>query len=166
METMVRVKQYEAMFLVDSAAAASDWDGVNSVIKKILERAGAEILSIKKWDERKLAYDIKGVSRGTYILCYIKAPADKIHQIEREVQISEKIMRVLILKADHITAEDMEKPTPAMQPAERGDEEQAQRAGESAEVVRYEEPQRDIDKDEEHDQVSDESDQEQEDLEK
>jgi small subunit ribosomal protein S6 len=119
LETETKNKQYEAMFLIDSAVAASDWDGVNAVISRILEKAGAETITMKKWDERKLAYDIRGKSRGTYILCYFKAPAAKVHQIEREVQLSEKIIRVLILKADQVTAEDMAKETPAML-AERG----------------------------------------------
>ena len=105
-------KVYEAMFLVDSAQAATDWEGTNSLIKTILEKAEAQIISIRKWDERKLAYDIAKKSRGAYILCYFNAPTSKITQIERDVQLSEKIMRVLILRGDHLTKEDMEKETP------------------------------------------------------
>jgi len=119
LETLARSRQYEAMFLIDSGLAASDWDGVNAAISKILERAVAEVILMRKWDERKLAYDIAGKSRGTYVLCYFKASPGNVHQIEREVQLSEKIMRVLILKADHLTTEDMFKETPAMQ-AEKG----------------------------------------------
>jgi small subunit ribosomal protein S6 len=107
-------KVYEAMFLVDSVQAAADWDGTESFIKSILEKADAKIISFRKWDERKLAYDIDKKSRGTYILAYFNAPADKITQLERDVQLSEKVMRVLILKADHLTKEDMEKETPLM----------------------------------------------------
>ena len=113
MKTVAK-KVYEAMFLVDSALAAADWEGTNQLIKTILEKAEAQIISIRKWDERKLAYDIAGKSRGTYILCYFNAPASKISQIERDVQLSEKIMRVLILRADHLTQQDMEKDTPIM----------------------------------------------------
>lgn len=87
---------YEAMFLVDSAAEA-DWDKINEIIKKILEKAGAEIVSMEKWDERRLAYEIGGKNRGTYILCYFHADGQKIRQIERDAQLSESIMRVLIL---------------------------------------------------------------------
>ncbi len=87
---------YEAMFLVDSAAEA-DWDKINAIIKKILEKAGAEIVSMEKWDERRLAYEIGGKNRGTYILCYFNADGQKIRQIERDAQLSESIMRVLIL---------------------------------------------------------------------
>ena len=68
---------------------------------------------MKKWDECKLAYDIKGKSRGTYILCYYRAEGGKIAEIERDVRLSGRVMRVLTLTAEHMTKEDMEKDTPA-----------------------------------------------------
>lgn len=113
METMAEKKLYEGMFLVDSAKAASDWDGINKAIKKILDKAKAEIVSIKKWDDRKLAYDIRGVSRGTYLLCYFRVDGQQISNIEKAVQLSEKIIRVLILNTDQMTQEDIDKETPA-----------------------------------------------------
>jgi small subunit ribosomal protein S6 len=105
-------KLYEAMFLVDSAEAAADWDGVNATVRKILKRAGADIVSVKKWDERRLAYQINGKERGTYILCYFRADGESIAGIERDVQLSERIMRALILCADHLSPEEVEKDTP------------------------------------------------------
>lgn len=102
------------MFLIDSAQAAADWDGTINAITKILEKADAEIVSIKKWDERKLAYPIKGQSRGTYILCYFNVDGRKISEIEKSVQLSEQIIRAMILNAEKMTAEDIEKETPAM----------------------------------------------------
>lgn len=111
MKTIAK-KFYEAMFLVDSAEAAADWDGVNATIRKILKRAGVDIVSVKKWDERRLAYQINGKERGTYILCYFRADGESIAGIERDVQLSERIMRVLILCADHMGPEDIEKDTP------------------------------------------------------
>lgn len=101
-------KLYEAMFLVDSAEATTDWDGVTATIKNILEKAGAEIVSIRKWDDRKLAYEINGKGKGTYILCYFRAAGSKLRDIERDIQLSERIMRVLILCAEHRQAEDVE----------------------------------------------------------
>lgn len=113
METVTKKKLYEGMFLVDSARAGSDWDGINAAIRKILERAEADIISIRKWDDRRLAYEIKHVGRGTYILVYFRADGEKIQGIEKAVQLSEHILRVLILSAEHMTDEDMEKDTPA-----------------------------------------------------
>ena len=113
METAAK-KLYEGMFLVDSALAAADWDGINGLIKGLLEKADAEIVSMRKWDERKLAYEIQRKGRGTYILCYFRAGGDRISSIERGVQLSEKVMRVLILCVEHLTQEDLDKATPAM----------------------------------------------------
>lgn len=112
MKTTAEKKLYEGMFLVDSARAASDWDGVNAAIKKILDKANAEIVSMRKWDDRKLAYNIRGTERGTYILCYFRADGQKIQGIEKAVQLSEKIIRVLILGTEQMTKEDIEKDTP------------------------------------------------------
>lgn len=113
METKVEKKLYEGMFLVDSADAGSDWDGINAAVKRTLERAEAEIVSIRKWDDRRLAYDIRGTSRGTYILCYFKVDGRKIQGIEKAVQLSEKIIRVLILSTEQMSQDDIDKDTPA-----------------------------------------------------
>ena len=105
------MKLYEAMFLVDSSKAAADWAGIEGAIKHIMERVEGEIVSMRKWDERRLAYEIKGCSRGTYILCYFKVDGERIHDIERDVQLSEQFMRVLILSAEGREA-DADKDTP------------------------------------------------------
>jgi small subunit ribosomal protein S6 len=102
------------MFLIDSSLAGSDWDGTISSIKTILEKVEAEVVSINKWDDRKLAYDIKGKNRGTYILSYFRVDGDKIKDIEHSVRLSEKIMRVLILNAERLSQDDIDKETPAM----------------------------------------------------
>jgi small subunit ribosomal protein S6 len=96
------------MFLVDSTAE-TDWDNISSAVKKILEKADAEIVSMKKWDERKLTYKISGKDRGTYILCYFNADGQKIRQIERDAQLSERIMRALILSTAGRDKEDIER---------------------------------------------------------
>jgi small subunit ribosomal protein S6 len=91
---------YEGMFLVDSALAAADWDGTVAMVENVLKRADAEIVALRKWDERRLAYDVEHKSRGTYILAYFKADTQRIGGIEKDVQLNEKIMRVLILTTE------------------------------------------------------------------
>ena len=98
---------YEAMFLIGQAAAA-DLAGVIEHIKEVLSRGHAEIVAMRKWDERRLAYEIKKQKRGLYILCYFKAPGGQLAHIERDCNLSEKLLRVLILRADHLTVEEMQ----------------------------------------------------------
>lgn len=111
LETAVK-RLYEGMFLVDSALAAQDWQKILDEVQRILDRAGAEVVSLRKWDERRLSYDIQGKSRGTYILVYFNCDTDKVNGIERDVQLSELIVRSLVLRTDKMVAEEIEKPTP------------------------------------------------------
>jgi small subunit ribosomal protein S6 len=115
LETGVK-KLYEVMFLIDSAEAAKDWDGIIELVTKMLNKIDAQIITLKKWDERPLAYSIKRCSRGTYILAYFKADGRKITELERDVLLSERVMRALILRTEHLTEEDVIKLAAAKAP--------------------------------------------------
>ncbi len=97
---------YESMFLVSQSEAA-DLGGIVAYIEEILHRGNAEIVAMKKWDERRLAYEIDKQRRGVYFLCYFRAPTDSITHIERDCTLSERIMRVLILNAEHLSDEEI-----------------------------------------------------------
>ena len=101
-----RTRQYEVMFLISQSAAA-DFNGLIAHLNEVFARAHAEIIAMKKWDERRLAYEVKGQKRGYYVLCYFKAPGSELGHIERDCNLSEKILRALILRCDHLTVEEM-----------------------------------------------------------
>ncbi|MHC4105455.1 MAG: 30S ribosomal protein S6, partial [Planctomycetota bacterium] len=157
METETKNKLYEGMFLIDSALTGADWDGIIAAIRTILEKAEAEIVSIEKWDDRRLAYDIKRTSRGTYILSYFRVDGGKIQDIEKSVRLSEKIMRVLILSGEHLSQEDIEKDTPASKLEKEKQEKQEAAQETPAESVSHPEEAGEVEKAEEAEnlQVSD-----------
>lgn len=102
-----RTYKYEGLFLFPQATVA-DLQGAHDHIVEILQRAGAEIISLKKWDERRLAYEIKGNKRGVYFLVYFRANGAKLAQIERDCNLSEKMLRAMITRADQVTDEMMQ----------------------------------------------------------
>lgn len=102
------MNQYEAMFLFDPTFGAS-YENCESEIRRLMERAGAELLFCRKWDERRLAFKVAGRKRGVYVLTYFKAPTDRIGGLERDAQLSENVLRVLVLRADGLTLEAMER---------------------------------------------------------
>jgi small subunit ribosomal protein S6 len=95
---------YEGMFLFPQAATA-DLQAAVDHIKALLTRAGAELISLSKWDERRLAYEIKGNKRGVYFLTYFRAPRDKMVVLERGCTLSEQLLRTLFTRADHLSDE-------------------------------------------------------------
>lgn len=102
------MKQYEAMFLFDPTFGAS-FEACEGEIGRLMERADAEILLCRKWDERRLAYRIDGRKRGVYALVYFKAPPEKIAPLERDAKLSENVLRLLVLRADEVDREAMER---------------------------------------------------------
>ncbi len=92
------------MFLFDPAAAR-DWSVIEGEVRRLCDRVGAELLVCVKFDERKLAYEIAKRRRGTYVLTYFDAPPQRIPDLERDVRLSELVLRALILRADNLTEE-------------------------------------------------------------
>ncbi len=100
------MKKYEAMFLFDPAVTP-DWDAAKAELTRIMDRAGARVIVANKWDERRLAYEIRGRKRAIYGLTFFEAEASKIGEMERDVRLSEAILRCLILQADHLSQEEI-----------------------------------------------------------
>ena len=73
----------------------------------ILERGDAEIVTLKKWDERKLAYDIAGQKRGTYYLAHFYVSPQALVGIERECNLSDVVLRQMVLKCEHMGQEEI-----------------------------------------------------------
>ncbi len=101
-----RIQPYEGMFLISQAVAA-DLNAATEHLREIFRRANAEVIALKKWDERRLAFEIDKQKRGVYLLSYFTCPTSAIEGIHRDVNLSEKIMRCMILRADHLTQEEM-----------------------------------------------------------
>ena len=123
------VRQYEALFLLNPSYATGSWETAKGEVEHILHRANAEILHVRKWDERKLCFEIEGQKRGVYILAFFKCEGPKVAGIERDVQLSENILRCLVLQADHFTLKDIEAMQPQQPTAEEHDTRAFRRAG-------------------------------------
>ncbi len=101
-----RVYNYECMFLFGQAAGANLSDAIDH-IKELLNRSHGELLALRKFDDRKLAYEVKGQKRGLYLLAYFKAPNDSMSHFERDCNLSEKLLRTMTLRCDHLTDEEI-----------------------------------------------------------
>ena len=102
-----QMKCYEGLFLFPQAAVGDMQSAVDH-LKDILGRADAKIISLRKWDERRLAYEIKGNKRGLYFLVYFEVQGSALVRIERDCNLSEHVLRSMVLRAEHVTREQME----------------------------------------------------------
>jgi ribosomal protein S6 len=91
---------YEAMFLVDPVKHGEDAEGTEKVVSGLLEKHGAKMHRFERWDERKLAYDIRGHKRGVYLLALFEMPGPSVAQLQADCELNETILRQLILRLE------------------------------------------------------------------
>ena len=96
---------YEFMFILDPTLDDGASLAVVERVESIVKGQGGEIVSLKPWERRRLAYPIGGHHEGLYILCYFDAPPDSIRGIESRVQLAEGVLRFIVLRTDKETRE-------------------------------------------------------------
>jgi small subunit ribosomal protein S6 len=112
------------MFLLD---AGQDFEAASEPVRAVLDRYGAEMLSIKPWDERKLAYTIAGRKRGLYVLTYFGLDPSRLDEIEHDCQLDERILRALFLRKEDLSDEDVQAETPATISARKAEQDRRAR---------------------------------------
>ena len=101
-------KLYEGMFLMSQSAISAGVDSAISTVQGMLDRANAETVTLSRWDERKLAYPINNQKRGTYLHSLFRVAPVQIANIERDCNLSEDVLRVLMTRADYMGETEIE----------------------------------------------------------
>ena len=91
---------YEGLFIFDSDLYARNPNEISGQVAGVVEQFGGEVLLTRLWDERKLAYPIKGHRRGTYWLTYFRVDSLKVKELTRQFQLSNSVLRFLFLNVD------------------------------------------------------------------
>jgi len=108
------LRLYEGMFIISDTVAGSDWEAAVKHVEDLLKNRGAEVLKSEKWEDRKFAYKLKGHKRGAYLLVYFNAPTDSISPMKRDFELSDNVLRTLIVRVDKVgeskPEEEAEKP--------------------------------------------------------
>jgi len=99
------MRAYEFMFILDPTLDDAGSLAVVERVEGILKAQGGQVVSLKPWERRRLAYPIQGHHEGLYRLCYFDAKPEAIVEIESRVRLAEGVLRFLILKIDEATRE-------------------------------------------------------------
>jgi small subunit ribosomal protein S6 len=91
---------YEGLFILDSNRFGRDPETVSGQITTMVEKLGGEMLVSRLWEERRLAYAIKGQRKGAYWLTYFRLDSLRLLELQRQCMITDDILRVLFLKVN------------------------------------------------------------------
>ena len=92
------MNQYEVMYVIDPTLEDSARTELINRFSDLVKKNGGEVDRVDEWGKRRLAYAIQYKTEGYYVLMYIKAPADLPREIERNMKISDAVLRYLTVK--------------------------------------------------------------------
>jgi len=92
------MNQYEVMYVIDPALEDSARVELINRFSDLVKKNGGEVDRVDEWGKRRLAYAIQYKTEGYYVLMYIKAPAELPREIERNMQISDSVLRYLTVR--------------------------------------------------------------------
>ena len=88
---------YEAMLIINHAVGEEAIAAVVERFKALIEKNGT-LAEVDEWGTRRLAYEINHINEGYYVLMYIKAPAELPRELERNLKISDQVLRYLVIR--------------------------------------------------------------------
>ena len=94
---------YETVFIARQDLSDTQVKEVTDAYQKIITDAGGKIHKTENWGLRTLAYRINKNRRGHYVLIESDSQPPAILEMERQMRLSEDILRYMTIKLDALT---------------------------------------------------------------
>ena len=108
---------YEHVFLARQDVTSQQVETMVETYKGVIEAGGGTIEKIESWGVKSLAYRIKKNRKAHFTLLNISAPPAAVAEMERQMQISEDVLRFMTVRVEQLEAE----PSAMMQKRDRDD---------------------------------------------
>lgn len=93
---------YELTYILRPLEDAS-LSAANERIANLVTSAGGTVAARHTWGRRRLAYPIRKINDGIYVTSYITLPTTSVRGLERALQLTEDVLRYLVVRVDTLT---------------------------------------------------------------
>ena len=93
---------YEHVFLVRQDATTAQVDALIEQYKGVIEAGGAKIEKVENWGVKSLTYRIKKNRKAHMTLMNISGPHKAIAEMERQMLISEDVIRFMTIAVEEL----------------------------------------------------------------
>ena len=91
---------YESVLIARQDIAAPQVDALADTFQDVIKDKGGSVAKREYWGLRTLAYKIKKNRKGHYVLMNIDAPADAMHEMERQMRIHDDVLRYMTIRVE------------------------------------------------------------------
>ena len=93
-----QLRDYELVAIISSEVVDEKLEAIIDNISQFITERGGIISSVERWGKRRLAYPIKHLMEGSYVLTQFKLKPTLSKELEARLQISEEVLRHLLIK--------------------------------------------------------------------
>jgi small subunit ribosomal protein S6 len=116
--------QYEVMVILDPTVEEKTVQPSLEKFLNVITTAKGTVDTLSIWGRRRLAYEIQKKSEGIYAVINMTAPSDAVIELDRQLNLSEAVMRTKVLRAEDvqfsITPIEYVAEKPSERPARKG----------------------------------------------
>ncbi len=94
------MRPYELTLIVRPDIEGESLTAVVDRVKNLVTGGGGQVTEVNAWGRRQLAYPINRITEGQYFSMQANMPARIIVGLERDLRLTEQIVRFLIVRAD------------------------------------------------------------------
>ena len=94
------MREYELAFIIRPTVDEEGVTGVVDQVSQYVRTGSGEVTSVDVWGRRVLAYPIEKHREGIYVLCQMKLPPASVVDLERNLKLSEEIIRYLLVNVE------------------------------------------------------------------
>lgn len=94
------MRKYEVVFILRPDLDEEKNAAVIDKFKGLIESHGGEILKLDKWGKRRLAYEVKDLREGFYIIVHMNAEPKVAAELDRVFKITDEVLRHIIVRED------------------------------------------------------------------
>ncbi len=93
------MNKYETIYIIKPEVSE---EGIKAIVEKFksIILTNGEIESIDEWGKRRMAYPIQDINEGYYVMMNYKAAHDIPKELDRVFNISEDILRHMIIRVE------------------------------------------------------------------
>jgi small subunit ribosomal protein S6 len=114
---------YEHVFMARQDVTSQQVESMIDQYKGVIEQNGGKIEKTEMWGVKSLAYRIKKNRKAHFTLFNIDAPPPAVAEMERQMRISEDILRFMTVRVDALETE----PSVMMQKRDRDERKDRER---------------------------------------
>jgi small subunit ribosomal protein S6 len=94
------MRKYETIFIINPDLSEEDSKGVIEKVRGLVEDLQGEVLKIEEWGKKRLAYEVKKMSKGLFVILHFTGTIQVLSELERNLRLMDAVLKYQTVRLD------------------------------------------------------------------